>query len=204
MRSRRILPLILLVAGSFVGVDAIQDPKPNAKQPEVRVPDGEVLRRAQELSRTTVHHDRVKKLAGQWNVTVRTPMGGGKTREDKGTVFGAPVLGGRYVALNYKLRILGRDIDALQMVGFDTLRSQYTSTWRDNQTTWSVDCAGEPGKEADVLTLTGRLHDAESPDGKPMRMTIDLRTKDRVTVRIHTGRGKDAVLMQEQVWGPPM
>jgi len=188
-----------LLLGAIVGADHEQDPKPT-KKAEVRVPDGETLRRAQELSRTDVHHDRIAKLAGQWKVTVRTPMAGGKFREDKGTVIGAPVLGGRYVALNYKLRILGRDIEALQMVGFDTLRSRYTSTWRDNQTTWSLECSGEPGKDADLLQLSGRLHDAESPDGKPVRVTYDLRSKGRVKVQIHTGTGKDEVLMQEQVW----
>ena len=207
MSSRRCVQLLLVMAGSFAGAGFIQDPKPakspKATQPDVRVPDGETLRRAQELSRTTVHHDRVKKLTGQWEVTVRSPLPGGKTREDKGTVFGMPILGGRDVARNYKLSILGRDIDALQMVGFDTLRSQYTSTWRDNQTTWSVECAGEPGKDADLLELAGRLHDAESPDGKPTRLTFDLRTEHQVTVRVHTGSGEDAALMQEQVWRQP-
>lgn len=197
--NSRLWMLLALLLGAIAGADHHQDPKPE-KKAEVRVPDGEILRRAQELSRTSVHHDRVAKLSGQWAVTVRTPMAGGKVREDKGTVFGAPVLGGRYVALNYKLRILGRDIDALQMVGFDTLRSRYTSTWRDNQTTWSLECSGEPGTEADVLQLSGRLHDAESPDGKPVRVSYDLRTKHRVKVQIHTGSGADAVLMQEQVW----
>ena len=207
MSSRRCVQLLLVLAGSFAGADFIQDPKPakspKAKQPDVRAPDGETLRRAQELSRTTVHHDRVKKLSGQWEVTVRSPLPGGKTREDKGTVFGMPTLGGRYVILSYKMSILGRDIEALQMIGFDTLRSQYTSTWRDNQTTWSVECAGEPGKEADLLELAGRLHDAESPGGKPTRLTFDLRTEHQVTVRIHAGSGEDAVLMQEQVWRQP-
>jgi hypothetical protein len=173
----------------------VQDPKP------VGTPDGETLRQALALASKTAEHERLAKLAGKWQVAVRTRRTeGGDMSEDRGTVVGQAILGGRYVVLNYQLKLQGRPVEAVQIVGFDTLRNAYTSSWRDSESTWSVECLGGIGKDADVLTLSGSLRDAKSPDGRDYRLTFDLRSKDRVTVRMHEARGLDEVLLQEQDW----
>lgn len=198
------MSLVLLLGGvgtaTLVPAVLEQDPKPGGAKPSVRTPDGETLRRAQELSRTTVEHDRLAKLAGNWNLTVRTPLEGGKVRKERGTVVGQPILGGRYVVCNFRMSLSGREVEAVQIVGFDTMRQLYTSSWRDNQMTWPIRCSGEPGKEAELLDLAGSLRDADTPDGQTIRMTLDMRSKDQVTVRVHTGGREKEVLMQEQVW----
>lgn len=184
-------------AAWFEPSGAGQDPQPQPAKRVVRPPEGELLRRAQELSRTAVQHDRLAKLVGKWKLTTRT-FADGEVREGKGAVVGQAILGGRYVVLNFQTSVLGRDVEAVQIVGFDTLRNQYTSSWRDNQTTWPVECAGEPGKDADVLTLTGSLRDAANPDGQRLRVVMDLRNEDQVDVQMHVGNGDAAMLMQEQ------
>lgn len=198
------MSLVLLLGGAGTATLAPtilgQDPKPGSAERSAPTPDGETLQRAQELSRTTVEHDRLAKLAGKWKLTLRTPLVGGKVRQEKGTVVGQPILGGRYVVLNFRMSLSGRDVEAVQIVGFDTLRHLYTSSWRDNQTTWPIQSSGSPGKEADLLHLAGSLRDAETPRGQALRMTLDMRTKDQVTVRLHTGVRDKEVLMQEQVW----
>lgn len=213
MRSRlwASLVLLVLVAGAatvapddtagpkdaappvVVGVE--QDPKP-----AVGAPNGETLRRAQALSRTTVEHERLRKLAGEWQVTLRTHGSDGKVQEGSGKVLGQSMLGGRYVVLNLKAKMQGQDVEAVQIVGFDTLRSAYTSSWRDNATTWPVECHGGLGKDADVLTMTGTLRDAQTPDGRGFRLEIDLREQDQVTVKVFEDRGLEDVLLQEQLW----
>lgn len=172
-----------------------QDPKPAP-----RGPDGETLRRAQELSRTTVEHERLQKLAGEWQVTLRTHGPDGKVQEGSGKVLGQSMLGGRYVVLNLKAKMQGHDVEAVQIVGFDTLHLAYTSSWRDNATTWPVECHGGLGKDADVLTMTGTLHDAHTPTGRGFRLVIDLREPDQVTVKVFEDRGLDDALLQEQLW----
>ena len=163
-----------------------------------------------------MEHERLAKLAGKWQVTLRTRLpDGGKPaaglpptaaaaaaamQEDRGTVVGSSMLGGRYVVLNYQLKLQGRAVEAVQILGFDTLQQAFTSTWRDSATTWSVDCLGGVSKDADVLTLTGQLRDAKTPDGRGFRLTLDLRKLDQVTVQIHEDRGMEEVLLQEQVW----
>ena len=172
-----------------------QDPKPS-----VRAPDGETLRLAQELSRTTGEHERLQKLAGEWQVTLRTHSPDGKVQEVRGKLVGQSMLGGRYVVCNLQAKLQGRAVEAVQIVGFDTLRNAYTSSWRDNATTWSVESHGGVGKDADVLTMTGTLHDAHTPNGRGFGMVIDLRKKDQVTVNVFEERGLEEVLLQAQVW----
>ena len=169
-----------------------QDPEP--------APDGEALRRAQALSRTTAEHDRLQKLVGEWRVTLRTFRADGKVQEVRGKVLGQAMLGGRYIVLNLKAKMQGRDVEAVQIVGFDTLRNAYTSSWRDNATTWPVSCHGGLGNDANVLTMTGMLHDAHTPNGRGFRLVIDLREKDQVTVKAFEDRGLGDTLMQEQIW----
>jgi hypothetical protein len=182
-------------AATSIEAGGEQDPKPS-----VRVPDGETLRRAQALSRTTAEHKRLQKLAGEWQVTLRTHGPDGKVQEGTGKVLGQSMLGGRYVVLNLKAKMQGQDVEAVQIVGFDTLRLAYTSSWRDNATTWPVECYGGIGKDADVLTMTGVLHDALTPNGRGFRLVLDLREKDQVTVKVYEERGLDDTLLQEQVW----
>ena len=172
-----------------------QDPKPAP-----RGPDGETLRRAQLLSRTSVEHERLQRLAGEWQVTLRTFSADGKVQEASGKILGQSMLGGRYIVLNLKAKMQGQDVEAVQIIGFDTLRKAYTSSWRDNATTWPVACHGGLGKDADVLTMTGMLHDAYTPNGRGFRLVIDLREKDQVTVKIFEERGLDETPLQEQIW----
>ncbi len=191
--------MLLLVAAAATVAPQVhlreQDPKPS-----VRAPDGETLRLAQELSRTTVEHERLQKLAGEWQVTLRTHGPDGKVQESRGKVAGQSMLGGRYVVCNLHAKLQGRAVEAVQIIGFDTMRKAYTSSWRDNATTWPVECHGGVGKDADVLTMTGMLHDAHTPNGRGFRMVIDLRQKDQVTVKVFEERGLDEVLLQEQLW----
>ena len=188
-----------------LGLAATVRPHPQDPKPVPRAPAGDVLRRAQELSKTTAEHERLLSLSGKWDVVLRTSVDdvgapGGGVREDKGMVVGQSMLGGRFIALNLKAKVQGRAVEGLQILGFDTLRKAYTSSWRDNATTWSLDCLGGLGRDPDLLKLTGSLRDASTPEGRSVSMTIDMRVKDQVTVRICEERGLDEVLMQEQVW----
>ncbi|MEO6593433.1 MAG: hypothetical protein ABIP94_01620, partial [Planctomycetota bacterium] len=95
----------------------------------------------------------------------------------------------------------GSDVHAMQILGFDTLRQLYTASWRDDQSTWSVECSGAAaGKTPDLLRLKGTLADARDAAGRPFRLELDLEVKDRVRVSIFdTHEGKE-FLLQVQDW----
>ena len=74
---------VLAFALVCLGAVAVQDPKPNVRQP-----DAESLRRARELSKTVAQHDVLRSLGGKWSVTLRTTAPDGKVHEDTGKVAG--------------------------------------------------------------------------------------------------------------------
>jgi len=174
---------------------AVQDPKPN-----VRRPDADSLRRARDLAKTAPAHDVLRRLGGEWQVTLRTTAPNGKVHEDTGKVAGTAMLGGRYVALNFELKLQGNDLEAVQILGFDTLKGLYTASWRDTGTTWAVDCQGEPGKDVGVITMHGSMVDAFTPNGRPFRLQLDVRERQQVVVKIWEGMVGKEVLVQEQRW----
>jgi hypothetical protein len=110
------------------------------------------------------------------------------------------------VVLNFVLQLQGTAVEAVQMLGFDTLRQLYTSSWRDDLSTWSVEASGTAGAGApERLRLQGALADARDPTGRPFRLELDLPpaaagAAGEVAVRSYdTVDGKE-VLMQTQRW----
>lgn len=192
------------VLRSFVPCLLLVFAAPLAQDPQ---PDPAVLQHAQELARTGAPHRVLARLCATWDIAIETPQaGGGEPRRDSGTAVGTTVLGGRYVALDHSLQLAGHPVHALQLLGFDMLRELYTSSWRDDLSTWAVEAAGPASEqEPDLLVLRGTLVDAANPTGRAFRMAIDLRTPDVVTVRVlgRVDEGDEArgdVVLQTQRW----
>jgi hypothetical protein len=180
-----------VVIAAAVLAPVVQDPRP----------DPAVLHKAKLLSATTEHHTRLQQLLGEWNVVVRTTLPGVEAREDRGTLVAASILGGRHLVLSFTLELQGAKFEAVQILGFDTLRQVYTASWRDSLSTWAVDCSGAPSSETPaVLSLSGTLADARDPTGRPFRLVLDLGKDKAVTARtFETIDGKE-VEVQSQQW----
>ncbi len=165
------------------------------------VQQAQMLKQAQQLARLVDPHQRLSKLLGEWNITLRTTPPGGTEQNDRGVVVGKAILGGRYVVLNFNLKLQGNDLEAVQILGFDTLRQHYTASWRDDLSTWSVECSGAPQAQApDALQLHGTLADARDPTGRPFRLELDLGEKDHVTLRLFDTHEGSEFLLQTQDW----
>lgn len=116
---------LLLVLG--LSLPSSQDPRHDAA----------MLRQAQQLAVPVAQHQRLQRLTGEWKVASQAM---GTTSE--GAVAGKAMLGGRYVVLSYRLPRAGRELEAVQLLGFDTLHQVYTSSWRDDASTWAVEASG--------------------------------------------------------------
>lgn len=175
---------LLLVLG--LSLPSSQDPRHDAA----------MLRQAQQLAVPVAQHQRLQRLTGEWKVASQAM---GTTSE--GVVAGQSMLGDRYVVLRYRLPRAGRELEAVQLLGFDTLHQVYTSSWRDDASTWSVEASGSPDPEApDRLVLRGSVGDARDPSGRPYRIEFDLGRPDEVTVQLFdTIDGKD-VRVETQRW----
>jgi hypothetical protein len=167
-----------------------QDPPPPA-----------VLQKAQTVAQTDAHHARLQRLVGEWEVVLTTKLRGEPPREDRGSVRAAAILGGRYVVADYTLAITPATVHAVQIFGFDALRQLWTSSWRDDLSTWSVECSGPPSQpEAGVLTLRGSLVDASEPTGRPFRQVVDLSAEGVVVVRLYDTHEGVEFELQRQRW----
>ena len=164
-------------------------------------PDPAVLQRAKQLSLPTEHHTRLQKVLGEWDVTMRTTLPGRAPRDDRGRLVAASILGGRFLVLNFTLDLQGAKVEAVQILGFDTLRQLYTASWRDSLSTWSIDCSGPPvAATPDVLVMTGTIADARDPEGRPFRLELDLSKDKAVTARTFETAGDRPVEIQVQHW----
>lgn len=159
------------------------------------------LRRAQQLAVVGAEHQRLARLVGDWDVTWTNDGRDGEARDARGTATGKLLLGGRYVQVDFKLQVQGASFAAVQLFGFDALHQQFTSSWRDELSTWAVDCAGVPAKDsAELLELSGSLCDVHDPTGRPFRLRLDLRQDGVVLVELRdTLDGRDH-LLQRQRW----
>ena len=169
--------------------------------PQDPVPDPKLLHEAKQLSLPTEHHTRLQRLLGDWEVSVRTPVAGGEPREERGRMNAGAILGGRFLVLNFVLELQGAKVEGVQILGFDTLHQLYTASWRDDLSTWSVECSGPPSAEApDVLVLTGTLADVRDPTGRPFKLVLDLSKERAVTMRTFATAGGTDVELQSQQW----
>jgi hypothetical protein len=174
---------------------------PLALAPQDPRPDPATLHRAKQLSLTTEHHTRLQQVLGEWDVAVHTALPGGDPREDRGKLVAASILGGRYMVLNFTLELQDAKLDAVLILGFDTLRQVYTASWRDSLSTWSVDCSGAPTAETpDVLTMVGTVADARDPTGRPLRLVLELAKDKPITMRTFETIGGKEVEVQVQRW----
>lgn len=187
----RKLAAVAVLAFAVAAAFGPQDPRP----------DPSTLHRAKQLATPNEHHTRLQKLVGEWDVLLRTTEPGGQQQQERGRVVVAAILGGRYVVANYTLQLQGAKVEAVQILGFDTLRQVYTASWRDSLSTWSVECAGPAvADRPDVVTMAGTLVDVQDPTGRPFRQVVDLGTDKVVTVRLFDTHAGKEFEVQVQEW----
>lgn len=170
------------------------------QNPVVR-PD--VLERARALAEPGEPHRMLARLAGSWDIVVRATLPGGEERTERGSVVGRVILGGRYVVLNYKLVLRGNAIEGVQILGFDNLHREYTSSWRDDHSTWSVECRGRAESGVpERIQMRGVLSDARDPTGRPFRLALTLppASGDKVAASLHDTMDGVEFLLQTQEW----
>lgn len=190
MVARALLGLCGLVAGGLA-LGAGQDPAPAAK----------LLQDAHDLARVGDAHRLLAKLAGGFDVVLDTLVPDGGTRSGAGRIEARTVLGGRYVVLSGHLRVQDTDLEVLQILGYDTLQQQFTSSWRDDRSTWAVEAVAAADDVATGrLRYRGSLRDATAPDGRAFRFELDLRDPDHVTLRAFDGAADSDRPTQTQHW----
>ncbi len=120
---------------------------------------------AQEMPRPTPHHEALKAQAGTWDAVVTMETGPGKPpMEAKGVEVNTVVLGGLWLASEFKADLGGMPFEGRGLFGYDTQAKKHVGTWVDNSGTWQAVTSGACSDGCRALTSTFRGY---GPDGKP-------------------------------------
>lgn len=118
----------------------------------------EMMKKYQELSTPGPGHERLKPLAGSWNVTSRAWMDPkGEPSTSTGTCENKLIMGGRYLVQEFHCSFMGQPFDGRGLIGYDNLRKQYTSSWIDSMSTAILSTTGTTDASGKVVTYIGKM-----------------------------------------------
>ena len=143
-------------------------------------------------------HALLQTLVGEWDDTLRMRMSADQPwEESKGTSTFRSVLGGRFIIEETKGEFAGMSMEGMGIHGYDNLHQRFTLTWRDSMSTWPMSSTGTADASGKKIDYVGTAVDIVTPEGRPMRMTIDLSQEGRVEVEMFdTIDGKQVKVME--------
>ena len=140
---------------------------------------------AQEAPKPGPEHEVLKKMVGDWTLTMN--FGG---MESKGTVVYKMDLGGLWLSSTLESELFGAKYSGRGMDSYDPTRKKYVGVWIDSMGTSPLLMEGTYDKEKKTLTMTG---DGPGMDGKPTKFKSVSVTPDDDTInfRMYIGDGKE-------------
>lgn len=114
------------------------------------------------------NHERFKKLAGDWNLTVKWTMDPSQPmQETKSTSTITTLLDGRYCQEQTTGEMMGKPFQGMGLTGYDNVLKKYVGVWIDNMGTGIMSTQGTPDASGNVINWTGESSDPAT--GKMMK-----------------------------------
>ena len=136
-------------------------------------------------------HQRLQKLAGEWNATVESTMDPSQPPQKTTSVAVITTLmDGRYVQEVSTGEMMGRPFSGMGITGYDNLRKKYVSMWIDNFGTGIMTSEGTPDASGNVINWTGESPDPMSGKMAKFRMVTRFLSDDKHTFGMF-GAGPD-------------
>jgi hypothetical protein len=153
-----------------------------------------------EMGKPGPEHERLKAYVGDWDSDVRfyCPLDN-SVQKSKGVMHVKPILGDRYLQMNYEGEMAGPDgktmmpFKGMGVSGFDKGKKKYTNVWLDELSTGMMITEGTA--DGNVLTLEGQCVDPMS--GKPMKVKEVITETDSThhKYELHmTGPGEEKMM----------
>jgi hypothetical protein len=141
--------------------------------------------------------DFMKPLAGTWKTVVTTYMGP-KPEVSEGMRTRSMILGDRFLESKHSGSFAGAPFEGLELLGFDTRKSQFSSVWIDNMgTTMAVSSGGSYDPATKTLSINSSFDDPVS--GKPVAYKMVTHIVDpnkHVFTMVGNRDGKDFTEME--------
>jgi hypothetical protein len=142
--------------------------------------------RAQEMPKPGPEHEMLKKMAGDWTLTMTA---GGM--DSKGTVTWKMELGGMWLTGNLECELFGTKFTGKSIDGYDPVKKKYVGVWVDSMSASPMMMEGIFDKDKKTMTMTG---DGPGMDGKPTKYrSVSVMTDDdTINFSMFVGDSKEA------------
>ncbi len=106
------------------------------------------------------NHERLKKMAGEWNLTVKWTMDPSQPmQETKSTSTVTTLMDGRYCQEQSAGEMMGKPFQGMGLTGYDNVLKKYVGVWIDNMGTGIMSSQGTPDASGNVINWTGESSD---------------------------------------------
>jgi hypothetical protein len=141
--------------------------------------------RAQEGPKPGPEHEVLKKLVGDWDLTMK--FGG---METKGKVTYKMELGGLWLTSNLESEIFGQKFQGRGLDSYDAAKKKYVAVWIDSMSTSPMTMEGTYDKATKTMTMAG---EGPGMDGKPTKYkSVSVMPDDNtINFSMYIGDGKD-------------
>jgi hypothetical protein len=144
-----------------------------------------------------MHTDFMKPLVGVWKTVVTTYVGA-TPQISEGTCKRSMILGDRFLESQHTGSFAGAPFEGLELLGFDTRKSQFSSVWIDNMgTTMAVSSGGSYDPATKTLTITSSFDDPMTGKPTPVKMVTRIVDPNKhVFTMVGNHDGKDFTEME--------
>jgi len=141
--------------------------------------------RAQDFPKPGPEHELLKKMAGNWDLTLKFAG-----MESKGTVVYKMDLGGLWLSSKLDGETGGQKFSGRGFDGFDPNKKKYVGVWVDSMSAAPMIMEGTYDKDKKIVNMTG-----EGPgfDGKPTKYksTTEIKDENTMVMSMWMGDTKD-------------
>jgi hypothetical protein len=163
------LALVLALAASPTAARAAEKGKAAANPPMDEKAMQEMMMK---LSMPGPNHEHLKKLEGEWNLTVKWTMDPSKPMEQTtSTAVVKLLMDGRYAQEEVTGEMMGKPFMGMGLTGYDNILKKYVSTWIDNMSTGIMTSEGKADSTGNIVMWTGQTSDPMTGKSEKIRMT---------------------------------
>jgi hypothetical protein len=129
-------------------------------------------------------HRKPDSLAGNWDVTVKFPVGPGKTMEGKSACEARWVMDGRFLRQEYSSVFAGKPLTVVRYLGFDRHKGKYVEVQFESTHTDVMRNEGAISSDGKTITCRGTHIDAATGREAKVRSVTTIADQDAFTIEM--------------------
>lgn len=142
------------------------------------------------------HHKHLDALAGTWKTTTKWWMVPGEPDISQGTCKNEWILGGRYLAMDFKSTSAEHPFAGFGLLGYDNIKKQHVNMWCDTMGTTIALSFGSSDESGKVFSYSATFDDPMTGQPVTKKMVTKVINENKHVFTIHNV-GKDGNAQQE-------